>query len=451
MCALVSRDVARLRRIHSFTLGRTGATSYRATMIEPSASSIAAAVVAYFTTKRRDLPWRRSADPYAIWVSEIMLQQTRVQTVVPYWERWMAKFPTVTALAAADPDDVLAAWAGLGYYSRARNLHAGAQAVAARWSGSLPRHARELQTVPGIGPYTAGAIASIAYGERTPVVDGNVARVLSRVYAIRDDIKSAAGQRALWTRAGELVAALDVNCAPGDLNQGLMELGATLCTPTGAESRCEPCPLRTQCLAARTGRRDQFPVVAKRKVASELPVLARAALWLAKGDQLVLARRTSEGLFGGLWELPGADDVQRIARAVGVTAVDPEPVAYHQQTLSHRRLRITVYRGAMPTRLVDRAIPGYDAIARVDLHTAHRLGVAAATTAILSTYKDNPWSSIPKRSLFLPKATTRSSKVLRDSVTTPTTTISAIPRHVRPKASTSSSTIKSRSNRKSKR
>ena len=143
--------------------------------------AIAQAVVAHYQTVRRDLPWRRTRDPYAIWVSEVMLQQTRVATVIPYWERWMAKFPTVTALAAAPLDDVLALWAGLGYYARARSLHTGAKEIDARFAGKLPARASELLEIKGIGPYTAGAIASIALGERAPLVDGNVARVLSRV------------------------------------------------------------------------------------------------------------------------------------------------------------------------------------------------------------------------------------------------------------------------------
>src|SRR4029077_19248717 len=166
--------------------------------------------------------------------------------------------------------DVLAAWAGLGYYSRARNLPAGAQAVTANWAGELRRCASELREVPGIGPYTAGAIASIAFGERAPLVDGNVARVLARVYAIRDDIKSTAGQRALWARAGELMAALPPRAAPGDLNQGLMELGATVCAP--AAPRCLACPLAGHCAT----RGDALPLVNKRKRADELPLLARA-------------------------------------------------------------------------------------------------------------------------------------------------------------------------------
>jgi len=408
----------------------------------PRPRDVATAVVAHYATVRRDLPWRQSRDPYAIWVSEIMLQQTRVQTVIPYWERWMSKFPTVKDLAAAPLDDVLAAWAGLGYYSRARNLKAGAEVITAKWDGALPRRASELRGVPGIGPYTAGAISSIAFGEREPLVDGNVARVLARVYAIPHDIKSSAGQRTLWTRAGELVAALAGDQAPGDLNQGLMELGATLCSP--AAPRCLACPLVALCAAAKGGRQDAFPIVAKRKKQSELPVLARAALWLCDGDEVVLARRVPEGLFGGLWELPQGADRLEVARALGVTRVDPDPVAYHDQTLSHRRLRIAVFRGAMPARLVDTAIPGYDAFARVAITRATKLGVAAATTAILTKYEDTPWISTPRHSRSSPKATTRSSRVSRSSAGTSPTKTSRTPRRAPAKGSTSSSTIRSR-------
>lgn len=404
-------------------------------------AAIASAVVAHYLRARRDLPWRRTRDPYAIWVSEIMLQQTRVQTVIPYWERWMARFPTVKALAEAPLDDVLAAWAGLGYYSRARNLHAGAREVARVFAGTLPREASELRRVPGIGPYTAGAIASIAYGERAPLVDGNVARVLARVFAIEHDIKSSAGQRALWQRAGELMTALPDEHAPGDLNQGLMELGATLCSPTSP--RCLVCPLSAHCTAARTGRQDALPIVAARKKESELPVLARAALWMADGGRVVLARRAPEGLFGGLWELPQGDDRFEIANALGVT-VDDDAVAFHEQTLTHRRLRIAVYRATLPRRLVATALPGYDAMALVPRDAARTYGIAAATSAILAKYEDTPWSSIPKPSLSSPRATKRSSKASRTSGSTRRTRTTPRPRNARRRGSTSSSTTRSR-------
>jgi len=193
---------------------------------------VAADVIRWYRDNRRELPWRRTRDPYAVWVSEIMLQQTRVETVVPYWERWMGRFPTVQALAAAPLDDVLAAWAGLGYYSRARNLHAGAREVVTDWGGSVPGRVDALLEIPGIGRYTAGAIASIAFGQPAPLVDGNVARVLARLFAIDEDVKSAAGSARLWALAADLVPA----GAAGDFNQGLMELGATVCTP--ARPRC---------------------------------------------------------------------------------------------------------------------------------------------------------------------------------------------------------------------
>ncbi|MGN6110555.1 MAG: A/G-specific adenine glycosylase [Kofleriaceae bacterium] len=400
--------------------------------------AIAVAVAEHYASVRRDLPWRRTRDPYAIWVSEIMLQQTRVATVIPYWERWMAKFPTVSALAGAPLDDVLAAWAGLGYYSRARNLHAGAQAIGARWGGELPRRAAELRAVRGIGPYTAGAIASIAFEERTPLVDGNVARVLARVFAIDHDIKSTAGNRALWTRAGELMEALPTELPPGDLNQGLMELGATVCSPTSP--RCLVCPLAAHCEASRTGRQDELPVVAPRKKQHELPVLARTLVWIEEDGEIVLARRRPGGLFGGLWELP-----ERAAAARLGATIDREPVAYHDQVLTHRRLQIVVVRGAGPGSLVDRADPSYDGFARVRIADASRLGVAAATTAILRTYEDSPWSSIPRPSLSSPRATRRSSKASASSASTSATTTSPRRPSARRKASTSSSTTRGRS------
>lgn len=392
---------------------------------------VALAVVQHYAKVRRDLPWRRTRDPYAIWVSEIMLQQTRVQTVIPYWERWMAKFPTVRALADAPLDDVLAAWAGLGYYSRARNLHKGAQAVRER---GLPSKASELRDVPGIGPYTAGAIASIAFGEKAPLVDGNVARVLARVFDITDDIKSTSGQKLLWQRAGELMEALPAAHAPGALNQGLMELGATLCTPAGP--RCLVCPLAKHCRAAIEGRQDELPVVAKRKSTGELPVLSRAALWLQLGDEIVLARRRAEGLFGGLWELPQGEARVEVARALGVTT-DAAAVAYHDQVLTHRRLRIAVFRGGMPARLVAGRLSGYDQISRFRLGEVGSLGIAAATTAILSKYEATPWNSIPKRSSSSPKATRRSSKGSAASASTSRTRTSRKRRGARRKGSTS--------------
>ncbi|HEY4242788.1 MAG TPA: A/G-specific adenine glycosylase [Kofleriaceae bacterium] len=394
----------------------------------PDPARVAAAIVAHYRGAKRDLPWRRTRDPYAIWVSEIMLQQTRVATVIPYWERWMAKFPTVAALAAAPLDDVLAAWAGLGYYSRARNLWNGAREL----PGELPRTAAGLRAVRGIGPYTAGAIASIAFGERAPLVDGNVARVLARIFALRENIKSTAGNKAVWARAGKVMAALAPSAAPGDLNQGLMELGATICTPT--QPRCLVCPVTGQCAAEALGLQDALPVVPRRKREDELPILARTLVWAEQRGQLALVRRRPEGLFGGLWELPPLE----LAATLGIAVASREPVAYHDQTLTHRRLRIAIVSGVLRGRaLVPLDDPGYDAVTRVAIRDAADLGIAASTAAILRIYKDTPWSSTPKRSLSSPRATTRSSPASRSSATRRKTTTSAAPRRGRRRASTS--------------
>src|SRR5271169_3793142 len=181
----------------------------------------------WYRRHHRKLPWRATREPYRIWVSEIMLQQTRVETVRPYYIRWLRAFPTVQALARAADDRVLKLWEGLGYYSRARNLHRAAQIVVRDYEGQLPRTAEGLLKLPGIGRYTAGAIASIAFGERAPLVDGNVARVFARIFAVRGNVKSPRTQQSLWTLAEDLLP----DTGPGDFNQALMELGALVCTP----------------------------------------------------------------------------------------------------------------------------------------------------------------------------------------------------------------------------
>jgi A/G-specific adenine glycosylase len=346
---------------------------------------IASRIVGFYRREQRDLPWRHTRDPYAIWVSEIMLQQTRVATVIPYWQRWMTRFPSVGALAAAPLDDVLAAWAGLGYYSRARNLHAGARWVAAERAGELPRTAGELRAVPGIGPYTAGAIASIAYAERTPLVDGNVARVLARVCGVDDDVKSTAGQKRLWALAGELMVALPRAMTPGELNQGLMELGATVCTPTAPA--CLTCPLSGQCVARAEGRQAELPRLPARKAAADLRELASVALWIERRGALLFAQRPVGGLYGGLWELPQGDDAAAAARAVGVKLRGtPEAVGEHRQVLSHRRLRIALARATVVG--TPRVNGGYTAIRWCAVPAATReMGLSSATSALLALGK----------------------------------------------------------------
>ncbi len=267
-----------------------------------SDSSIVAALLAWWDTGHADLPWRRAHDAYGVWVAEIMLQQTQIATVIPYYERWMARFPTVEALAAAPLDDVLKMWEGLGYYSRARHLHAAAQIVAREHDGRLPATVGELMKLPGIGRYTAGAIASIAYDVPAPIVDGNVVRVLSRLYDIEADATQPATRNRLWHLAETLVPAE----RPGEFNQALMELGQAICLPQNP--RCLICPVHAYCLARQRGTQLERPVRPPRKRTPHFDVVA-AIIWRdgtpAGQGEFLITQRPHEGLLGGLWEFPG--------------------------------------------------------------------------------------------------------------------------------------------------
>jgi len=244
-----------------------------------------------------DLPWRRSRDPYHIWLSEIMLQQTQMATVIPYFERFIAAFPTVKALAQAPLDNVLKQWEGLGYYSRARNLHRAAQQVVADHGGRLPTTSEELQQLPGIGRYTAGAIASIVHNEQVAVLDGNVVRVLTRLYDIDEDVTTHAVKQRLWNLAESLVPPDQ----PGDYNQAIMEFGRMICKPR--PPLCNHCPLIQHCLAFQHGVQNQRPVKSAR---GEVPHFHVAAgiIWNDQ-RQLLITQRPHSGLLGGLWEFPG--------------------------------------------------------------------------------------------------------------------------------------------------
>ncbi|MFO0601701.1 MAG: A/G-specific adenine glycosylase [Polyangiales bacterium] len=211
------------------------------------------ALLRWYDGAARKLPWREARDPWATWVSEVMLQQTRVETVIPYYERFLLRFPTPAALAAAGEADVLALWSGLGYYRRARLLHAGARRVAEAHGGEIPRDHAALRALPGVGDYTAGAVGSIAFGLRVPLVDGNVERVLTRLHAVGGDPRAPAVRKRLWA----LAARYADHPRPGDVNQSLMELGATVCAPTSP--RCLVCPVRSRCAAARAGEPERYP------------------------------------------------------------------------------------------------------------------------------------------------------------------------------------------------
>lgn len=251
-------------------------------------------LLAWFDLHRRDLPWRRTHDPYAIWLSEVMLQQTRVETVLPFYNRFLERFPTVADLARAGIEEVLTLWSGLGYYRRARQLHAAARKIAEL--GAFPATLEGLLALPGIGAYTAAAVASIAFGVVTPVMDGNVERVLSRCLALEADPKSSGARRQLLAAAAEL---LDLS-RPGDSNQALMELGATLCSPR--RPKCLLCPLRPGCRAAREGDPERYPV-GRVKREPERHRLAVAVVE-RNGGVLLFRRPEDSALLAGTWELP---------------------------------------------------------------------------------------------------------------------------------------------------
>jgi A/G-specific adenine glycosylase len=263
---------------------------------EPEAARrLRAPILRWYRRTKRDLPWRRTTDPYAIWVSEAMLQQTTVAAVIPYWERFLERFPDAAALAASGEEEVLALWSGLGYYRRASALRQGALAVMERHGGRVPEEAEALMRLPGIGRYTAGAIASVAFGRQTPVVDGNVKRVFSRLFAIRGD--GAQAERKYWSIAETLVR----GATPGDWNQALMELGATVCTPRAP--RCDCCPVESWCRARALGRPTAFPARKKPEPVRVVPV---AVAWIERRGRVLLVQRRPGGPLRGAWDLPAA-------------------------------------------------------------------------------------------------------------------------------------------------
>ena len=251
----------------------------------------------WYRNCRADLPWRSDAEPYHVWLSEVMLQQTQVDTVIPYYRRFLTAYPSIADLAAAPLDDVLKLWEGLGYYSRARNLHRAAAIVVAEHDGALPAEVSELRVLPGIGRYTAGAIASIAFGRPAPVLDGNVMRLITRLLDLDDDITLSATQNKLWRIAADW---LPVEGA-GEYNQALMELGQKICKPKNPH--CENCPLQLHCRAFAQGTQLERPVRSKRAPKPHYDVTAGI---IRDGEQrLLIAQRPLDGLLGGLWEFPG--------------------------------------------------------------------------------------------------------------------------------------------------
>jgi A/G-specific adenine glycosylase len=256
-------------------------------------------LISWFKAEQRDLPWRKDQNPYKVWVSEIMLQQTRVDTVIPYFNRFIEWFPTIEALAEANEDKVLKAWEGLGYYSRVRNLHSAVKEVNEKYNGEVPNTPKEIAELKGVGPYTAGAILSIAYGIPEPAVDGNVMRVLSRILSIWDDIAKPSSRKVFEQAVRELISHEE----PSAFNQALMEVGALICTPTSPS--CLLCPVRDHCQAFYEGVQNELPV--KSKKAKQRDVQLAAVILTGQDGKLLIHRRQANGLLANLWEFPNVE------------------------------------------------------------------------------------------------------------------------------------------------
>ncbi len=303
-------------------------------------STFARRLLAWYHRNARTLPWRNHPDPYAVWVSEIMLQQTRVETVIPYFHDWMRRFPTIKSLAEASEQDVLNLWEGLGYYARARNSYKAAKIVVEKFNAQLPRDLDALRRLPGIGRYTVGAIASMAFGMDEPTLDGNIRRVFARVFNISLPADSSSGEKALWNLAAEHLP----KGKAGDYNQALMDLGATICIPKNPH--CLICPLMELCEARQKGNQDRRPVL---KLKKKPPHYVLAAAVIMKNGRVLLAKRPSKGLLGGMWEFPNSRVVGDRARELSkslrsgyqlkVQRNDALGVVHHAYT----HFKVTVY------------------------------------------------------------------------------------------------------------
>lgn len=346
------------------------------------AARVRAALEAWFAGAARDLPWREDdggrRDAYRVLVSEAMLQQTQVSRVVGKFEAFVERFPTVGALAAADEGDVLAMWSGLGYYRRARNLHAAAREVVERFGGEMPRDAASLMELKGVGRYTAGAVASLAYGERAPVVDGNVRRVIRRLACDDRAVEERAAERDDWRDAERLVEA---SASPGVVNEALIELGATVCTPRSPG--CAGCPVRGLCGARRAGREGEIPPA--KRAAARRDVWHGAALVTDGRGRVLLERRGEGGLWAGMWQPPAVESDERsparaaVEAAVGVKLGSRAAMRFTHET-THRRVRFVVWRGVASddARARRGAWFGPDGVGELAVANPHRRMVESA-------------------------------------------------------------------------
>lgn len=303
-------------------------------------------LLAWFERRQRQLPWRENRDPYRVWVSEIMLQQTRVDTVIPYYNRFMERFPSLADLAEADLEDVYKLWEGLGYYSRARNLHCAVQEVKEIYGGIVPDCPEEIHKLKGVGPYTAGAILSIAYGLPEPAVDGNVMRVLSRIFLIREDIGKAKSRKLFEDLVRKIISRRN----PSFFNQALMELGALVCSPKSP--KCQVCPVSAYCQAREAGVQEELPVKKKGKQ-PRIVEMGVALLQDPKNKKWFICRRPSEGLLANLWEFPGTEFMQGqedkeklstfLYQEFGLKTVPREPLLHYTHVFSHLQWNLHLY------------------------------------------------------------------------------------------------------------
>ncbi len=361
MKRIISASDADAARNATGTQHRAGsATATAGTLADPSFSR--ALVFWQKRHGRHQLPWQQTRDAYRIWLSEIMLQQTQVTTVIPYYARFLDRFPDVQALAAAPVGEVMALWAGLGYYTRARNLHRCAQAVVERHGGSFPREVELLADLPGIGPSTAAAIAAFAYGVRAAILDGNVKRVFCRVFGIEGFPGQSQVDKALWQRAAALLPDKDIEA----YTQGLMDLGATVCTRS--RPNCDACPMQTRCVARETGRTAELPAKKPKKA---VPEKSTVMLVVLHKDEVLLEQRPPQGIWGGLLSLPElsrlgeeslAPEIGELALALAgfgeVQAVEPLPAFTHAFT--HYRLHVLPFKLTLGKR---RSVAGQSAYA----------------------------------------------------------------------------------------